>query len=227
MITVQWLPKSRDSLPSTKPHSSSQNNIRRVASSWVWAVGLLPESFWDRNGHGLWIFLSHFSISHASWLLPVVFELLCRSLLREQYQNSWFPVGWRAEMSWRCLSNLKMVVQLLLSRWRRWYAVVLLFFNKIRHNVGSTSSRYAAHSLSASVSDFMGPTDRLSSVIQMLGWLVFGLQLFSFINPIIFRPNNYIISIFLGYGLYVSFLWACEQCRDSLIIGPDGLLGVV
>ena len=52
-------------------------------------------------------FLSHFSIFHASWLLPVVFELLCRSLLREQYQNSWFPVEWKAGMSWRCLSSLK------------------------------------------------------------------------------------------------------------------------
>jgi hypothetical protein len=50
-----------------------------------------------------------FPISHASWLFPMVFELLCISLLREQYQNSWFPVRWRAEMSWRCLSNLKMV----------------------------------------------------------------------------------------------------------------------
>ena len=47
-------------------------------------------------------FLSHFSIFHASWLLPVVFELLCRSLLHEQYQNSWFPVECRARMSWRC-----------------------------------------------------------------------------------------------------------------------------
>uniref|UniRef100_A0A2N9ICP8 Clp ATPase C-terminal domain-containing protein n=1 Tax=Fagus sylvatica TaxID=28930 RepID=A0A2N9ICP8_FAGSY len=37
-----WLPKSRDSLPSTKPHSSSQINIRRVASSRVWAVGATP-----------------------------------------------------------------------------------------------------------------------------------------------------------------------------------------
>jgi hypothetical protein len=52
-------------------------------------------------------FLSHFSIFHASWLLSVVFELLCRSLLREQYQNSWFPVEWRVGMSWRCLSSLK------------------------------------------------------------------------------------------------------------------------
>ena len=34
----------------------------------------------------------HFPISHTSWLLLVVFELLCISLLREQYQNSWFPV---------------------------------------------------------------------------------------------------------------------------------------
>ena len=109
MITVQWLPKSRDSFPSTKPHSSSQNNIRRVASSRVLAVGLLPESFWDQNGHGLWVFFITFPISNVSWLLSIVFELLCISLLREQYQNSWFPVGWRAKMSWRCLSSLKMV----------------------------------------------------------------------------------------------------------------------
>jgi hypothetical protein len=68
-----------------------------------------------------------------------------------------------------------MADQLFLSRWRRWYAAVPLFFSKIRHGVGSTSSRYAAHSLSASVSDFMGPTDRLSSAIEVLGWLILGL----------------------------------------------------
>uniref|UniRef100_A0A2N9H1T0 Uncharacterized protein n=1 Tax=Fagus sylvatica TaxID=28930 RepID=A0A2N9H1T0_FAGSY len=57
-----------------------------------------------RTGMGMVMgFLSHFSIFHASWLLPVVFELLCRSLLREQYQNSWFPVECRAGISWRCL----------------------------------------------------------------------------------------------------------------------------
>ena len=33
-------------------------------------------------------FPSYFLISHASWLLLVVFKLLCISLLREQYQNS-------------------------------------------------------------------------------------------------------------------------------------------
>jgi hypothetical protein len=32
-------------------------------------------------------FPSYFFISHAFWLLPVVFELLCRNLLREQYQK--------------------------------------------------------------------------------------------------------------------------------------------
>ena len=88
-------------------------------------------------------FLSHFSIFHASWLLPVVFELLCISLLREQYYNSLFPVEWRAGMSWRCLNNLKIASWLLLSRWRRWHAATLLFFSKIGHCVGSTSSRYA------------------------------------------------------------------------------------
>ena len=52
IIAVQWLPKSRDSLSFTKPHSSNQNHIRRLVPSQVWAVGLLPKSFWDRNGHG-------------------------------------------------------------------------------------------------------------------------------------------------------------------------------
>jgi hypothetical protein len=118
-------------------------------------------------GHGF--FLSHFSISHASWQLLIVFELLCRSLLREQYQNSWFPVEWKAKMSWKCWSSLKMVDQLLLSRLRGWYVVVPLFFSKIRHDVGSTNSRYTSHFLSTSVSDFMGPMDRLSSAIQVLG----------------------------------------------------------
>jgi hypothetical protein len=100
-----------------------------------------------------------------------------------------------------------MIDQLLLSRWRGWYAVVLLFFSKIRHDVGSTSGRYAVHSLSASVSDFMGPMNRLFSAVQVLGWLIFGLQLFSSINPIVFGPNNYIISIFWAYGFYVGFFW--------------------
>jgi hypothetical protein len=102
-------------------------------------------------------FLSRFPISHAFWLLPVVFELLCKSLLREQYQNSWFPVVWRAEMSWRCLNNLKMTSWLLLSRWRRWEAVILLFFfSKTGHGVGSTS-RYAAHPLSVSIQTSWDP----------------------------------------------------------------------
>jgi hypothetical protein len=35
---------------------------------------------------------SYFFISNMSWLLPVVFELLCINLLREQYQNLLFPV---------------------------------------------------------------------------------------------------------------------------------------
>jgi hypothetical protein len=52
-------------------------------------------------------FPSYFFISHAFWLLPVVFELLCRNLLREQYQKSWLPVKWRAGMSCGVLSNLK------------------------------------------------------------------------------------------------------------------------
>ena len=99
---------------------------------------------------------SYFFISNVSWLLPVVFELLCISLLREQYQNSLFPVECRAGMSWRYLNNLKMASWLLLSCWRRWEAVVLLFFNKIGHGVGSTS-RYVAHPLSVSVQTSWDP----------------------------------------------------------------------
>ena len=60
---------------------------------------------------------------------------------------------------------------------------------------------------SASISDFVGPKDELSSVIQVLGWLVFGLQLSSSMNPIVFKLNNYIISIFWAYGSYVGFFW--------------------
>ena len=72
-------------------------------------------------------------------------------------------------MGWRCWSSLKMVDQPLLSRLKGWYAAIPLFFSKIRHGVGSTSSKYRAHPLSASVSDLMGPTGRLSSAIQVLG----------------------------------------------------------
>uniref|UniRef100_A0A2N9HZS4 Uncharacterized protein n=1 Tax=Fagus sylvatica TaxID=28930 RepID=A0A2N9HZS4_FAGSY len=45
MIVVQWFPKSRGLLPSTKPHSSSQNHIRRVATftrSGPWGYSLSP-----------------------------------------------------------------------------------------------------------------------------------------------------------------------------------------
>ena len=110
-------------------------------------------------------FLSHLPNSDASWLFPMVFELLFKSLLHEQYQNSWFPVGWRVEISWRCGSSLKMVDQLLLSRLRGWKLLFFSLLVKIRHDVGSTTSRYTAHPLTALVSDFVGPTDRLSMAV--------------------------------------------------------------
>ena len=31
----------------------------------------------------------------------------------------------------------------------------------------------------------------------------------------------------LGYGLHMGFLWACEQCRDFLLVGPGGSLDIV
>jgi hypothetical protein len=92
---------------------------------------------------------SCFFISHEFWLLPVIFELLFRNLLHEQYQKSWFPVEWRAGMSCRSLSNLKMVGWFLLSRWRGWLAAAFLFFSKIGHSMGSASSRHAVLPLSA------------------------------------------------------------------------------
>jgi hypothetical protein len=39
-------------------------------------------------GTGMGMGYGFYPISHASWLLPIVFELSCISLLREQYQNS-------------------------------------------------------------------------------------------------------------------------------------------
>ena len=128
--------------------NSILTGLGRGTTPWVL---LGPEWTWIMG------FLSHFLISHASWLLPIVFELLCRNLLREQYQNSWFSVRWRAEVSWRCWSNLKNGKPAALVMFERMEATVPLFISEIRHDVGSTSNRYTAHSLSASVSDFMGP----------------------------------------------------------------------
>ena len=157
-------------------------------------------------GMGRGFFLSHFSISHASWLLLIVFELLCRNLLREQCQNPWFPVEWKAEMSWKCWSNLKNGRSAALVTFKWMKAIVPLFISENKTWLGFSCSSYRAHPVSASVSDFMGSTDRLSSAIQVLGWLVLGLQLFSSINPIVFRLNNYIISIFRAMGfMWVSF----------------------
>ena len=136
------------------------------------------------------------------WSLSCCAETCCVNSIRTH------DFRWNGELRWvgEALSNLKMLSQLLLSRWRRWHAAVLFFFSKINHGVGSTSSRYAVYFSLALVSDFMGPTNWLSSAIQMLGWLVFGLQLSSSVNPIVFRPNNHIINIFwvMGY-MWVSF----------------------
>jgi hypothetical protein len=171
---------------------------------------LLPESFWDWNGYGSWVFLSHFPISHASWLFPMVFELLCRSLLREQCQNLWFPVEWRAEMNWKCWSSLNMEDQLPLSRLRGWKLLFLSLLMEIRHDVGSSCNRYRAYPLTASVSDLVGPTDRLSTTVWVLGYSFFGLQLPLPISLITFRPNNYVTNIISGCELHVGFFWASK-----------------
>ena len=100
----------------------------------------------------------------------------------------------------------KMVDQLLLSHLRGWKLLFLSLLVKIRHDVGSTSSRYTVYPLTASVSDFVGPTDRLSIAVWVLGCSFFGLQLFSSINPMAFRPNNHVMNTFWAVDcMWVSF----------------------
>jgi hypothetical protein len=108
--TLGLTPLHQTTLLKSEPHkeSSTLTGLGCGATPWV---------LWDQNGHGSWVFLSHFPISHASWLLPIFFELLCRSLLREQCQNPRFSVEWRAEMSWKCWSSLNMEGQLLCHVW--------------------------------------------------------------------------------------------------------------
>ena len=85
-------------------------------------------------------------------------------------------------------------------------AIVPLLISEIRHDVGSSYSRHRAHPLTASVSAFMGPTNRLSTATQVLGCPLLGLQLFFSINPIAFRLNNHVMSIFRAMGfMWVSF----------------------
>jgi hypothetical protein len=52
-----------------------------------------------------------------------------------------------------------------LSCLRGWKLLFLSLLVKIRDDVGSSCSRHRAHLLMALVSDSMGPTDRLSSVV--------------------------------------------------------------
>ena len=111
-------PLHQTTLLKSEPHKESNTltGLGRGATPWVL---LGPEWTWSR------VFLSHLPNCNASWLFPIVFELLFRSLLREQYQNSWFPVGWRAEINWRCWTSLKMIDQLLLSCLRGWKLLFL------------------------------------------------------------------------------------------------------
>ena len=147
-------------------------------------------------------FPSHFFISNMSWLLPIVFELLCINLLCEQHQNSLFPVEWRARVGWRCLNNLKIAFWLLLSRWRRWEVVALLFFSKIEYGMGSTS-RYVAHPLSVLLQTSWGPRVGCIQPFEFWDWLPLRLQLFPSIYSIVFGPNNCIISTSWVMGLWI------------------------
>ena len=113
---------------------------------------------------------------------------------------------WRVKMSWRCWTSLKWKNCYL---WHVWGDGKLLFLSllvKIWHDMGSTCSRHRAYPLTALFSDFVGPTDRLSTVVWVLGCSLFGLQLLLSINPIAFRSNNHVMNIFRAVGfMWVSF----------------------
>ena len=135
-------------------------------------------------------------------MLPAVFELLCISLLREQYQNSWFPVECKAGMSWWCLNNLKMASLAVLVTLEKMGAVALLFFSKMVHGVGSTS-RYTAHPLSVLLQTLWDLRVGCIQPFEFWGWLPLGLQLFPSIHLIVFGPNNCIIST----PWVMGFIW--------------------
>ena len=94
-------------------------------------------------------------------------------------------------------------------------AVVFLFFSKIGHNMGSASNRHATPLLSAWVQTSRDPRIGCLQLLQVLGWLMLGLQLSSSMNPNVFKPKNHIINMLWVHGFYVVFLWACEQYRGT------------
>jgi uncharacterized membrane protein len=75
-------------------------------------------------------------------------------------------------MGWKYWSNLKNGRPAALVTFERMEATVPLFISENKTWLGFSCSSYRAHPLSASFYDFMGPTDRLSLVIQVLGWSV-------------------------------------------------------
>ena len=104
-------PLRQTTLLKSEQHKESRilTGLGHGATLWVL---LGPEWTWVM---GFFYHISPFPMHLGCFL---VFELLCRSLLREQCQNPWFPVEWRAEMSWKCWSSLNMEGQLLCHVWK-------------------------------------------------------------------------------------------------------------
>jgi hypothetical protein len=124
------------------------------------------------------------------WLLPVILELLCRSLLREQLLEIMISGGVE---SWGELYNLgqfeggELVALVTLEGMDLLLSSSL--FSKMRPSMGSASSRYTALLLSAWVQSSWDPLIGCLQPFWMLGCLMLGPQLPSSMNPIMFNPR--------------------------------------
>ena len=136
------------------------------------------------------------------WSLSCYAEVCCVNSVR--IHGFWWNGGLRWARNVGAIWIWK--TSCLLSRLRGWELLFLSLFVTILHGVGSSCNRHRAHPLTTSVSNLVGPTDRLSSAAWVLGNSPFGFQLPLSIGPMTFRPNNHVMSIFRAMGFkWVSF----------------------